>query len=62
VYPETDGTGESEGVSNIVGEAEATRPPWFLLSLDGVLKPFILQQRSAPEMDEIATPKTNACL
>jgi phage major head subunit gpT-like protein len=53
VYPETDGTGAAAGVSNIVGDSEATGRPWFLLSLDGVLKPFILQQRSAPEMTDI---------
>jgi phage major head subunit gpT-like protein len=34
--------------------------PWFLLSLDSVLKPFILQQRSAPEMDEITDTKNES--
>jgi phage major head subunit gpT-like protein len=60
VYPETDGTGTPEEVSNIVGAADATGKPWFLLSLDGVLKPFILQQRSAPEMDEITDTKNES--
>lgn len=55
VYPETDGTGTAESASNIVGEGSGK--PWFLLALDGVLKPFILQQRSAPEMDEITDTK-----
>lgn len=51
VYPNTDGTGEAENVSNIVGDG--TGSPWFLLSLRGSLKPLILQQRTAPEMEEI---------
>ncbi|MDR2942791.1 MAG: Mu-like prophage major head subunit gpT family protein [Treponema sp.] len=55
VYPNTDGTGAAESVSNIVGSGNGK--PWFLLSLDGVLKPFILQERSAPEMDEITDIK-----
>ena len=55
VYPETDGAGDPESVSNIVGDGSGK--PWFLLALDGVLKPFILQQRSAPEMDEITDTK-----
>jgi phage major head subunit gpT-like protein len=55
VYPEADGTGDPESVSNIIGAGSGK--PWFLLSLDGVLKPFILQQRSAPEMDEITDTK-----
>ena len=55
VYPETDGSGEAADVSNIIGDGSGK--PWFLLSLSGVLKPFILQERSAPEMDEITEPK-----
>jgi phage major head subunit gpT-like protein len=54
VYPNHDGTGDPEDVSNIVGEG--TGKPWFLLSLDGVLKPFIMQERSAPEMTDITDP------
>jgi phage major head subunit gpT-like protein len=54
VYPNHDGTGEPEGVSNIVGAGDGS--PWFLLCLDGVLKPFILQERNAPEMTDITDP------
>ena len=57
VYPNKDGTGTAEEVSNIVGSGSGK--PWFLLSLSGVLKPFILQQRSAPEMDEITDTKND---
>jgi phage major head subunit gpT-like protein len=51
VYPNHDGTGDPEEESNIVGEGNGD--PWFLLSLDGVLKPFIMQERSSPEMTDI---------
>jgi phage major head subunit gpT-like protein len=64
VYPNTDGTGTAVSVSNYVGtlsgENADTGKPWFLLSLSGVLKPFILQQRMPPEMDEITDPKNDS--
>ena len=59
VYPKTDGTGTATEVSNIQGSASATGKPWFLLALNGVLKPFILQQRSTPELDEITDTKND---
>ena len=59
VYENADGTGTAEDVSNIVGDPEAAGKPWYLVSLDGVLKPFILQQRTAPELDEINDPKND---
>jgi phage major head subunit gpT-like protein len=59
VYPNADGTGTADDVSNIVGGASASGKPWFLVSLDGVLRPFILQQRTAPELDEINDPKND---
>ncbi|MDR1862647.1 MAG: Mu-like prophage major head subunit gpT family protein [Treponema sp.] len=64
VYPNTDGTGDAEGVSNYVGtlsgEGADTGKPWFLLSLSGPLKPLILQQRSAPELEEITDTKNDS--
>ena len=57
VYPNKDGTGTPAEVSNIIGAGSGK--PWFLLSLSGVLKPFILQQRTAPEMDEITDTKND---
>ncbi|MDR3249395.1 MAG: Mu-like prophage major head subunit gpT family protein [Treponema sp.] len=59
VYPNTDGTGAAVLASNVVGSVSATGAPWFLLSLTGALKPLILQQRSAPEMDEITDTKND---
>jgi phage major head subunit gpT-like protein len=57
VYPNVDGTGTAVGVSNIVGSG--TETPWFMLSLRGSLKPLILQQRSAPEFEEITDTKND---
>jgi phage major head subunit gpT-like protein len=57
VYPNTDGTGEAAEVSNIIGTG--TGSPWALLSLSGSLKPFIAQQRSQPEFDEITDTKND---
>jgi phage major head subunit gpT-like protein len=52
VYEKADGTGEETGITNVYGKA-ATGDPWFLLSLSGSLKPFIIQQRTEPEFDHI---------
>jgi phage major head subunit gpT-like protein len=60
VYPNTDGTGSPRAISNIVGGSSGSGKPWFLVSLAGPLRPFILQQRSAPELDEITDPKNDA--
>ena len=57
VYPNVDGTGTPSDVSNIVGTG--TGKAWFLLSLRGSLKPLILQQRSAPEFEEITDTKND---
>jgi len=59
VYPNTDGTGTAEEVSNIIGTGDETGSPWALLSLSGSLKPFIAQQRSQPEFDEITDTKND---
>jgi phage major head subunit gpT-like protein len=58
VYPNADGTGTPADVSNILGSGSAAG--WYLLSLKGSLKPLILQQRSAPEMDEITDTKNDS--
>jgi phage major head subunit gpT-like protein len=58
VYPSVDGKGTPALVSNIVGSGSKT--PWFLLSLRGSLKPLIIQQRSAPEFEEITDTKNDS--
>jgi len=57
VYPNTDGTGTATEVSNIIGTGAGS--PWALLSLSGSLKPFIVQQRSQPEFEEITDTKND---
>lgn len=59
VYPNVDGTGDAVSTPNIQGDAAATGTPWYLLALDGTLKPFILQQRTEPEMDEVTDTKND---
>jgi phage major head subunit gpT-like protein len=59
VYPNTDGTGTADDVSNIVGTGEEEGSPWALLSLSGSLKPFIAQQRSQPEFEEITDTRND---
>lgn len=54
VYPNADGTGKAALVSNIYKKtASDNGTPWFLLSLNKELKPFILQNRTSMEMDAI---------
>jgi len=57
VYPNTDGTGTATSVSNIIGNGLETGKPWALLCLSGSLKPFIVQQRTLPEFEEITDTK-----
>jgi phage major head subunit gpT-like protein len=58
LYPNVDGTGSADSVSNIIGTG--TGAAWFLLSLNGSLKPLILQQRTTPEFDEITDTKNES--
>lgn len=63
VYPNADGTKEdddstTERVSNIYEKtAGENNEPWFLLSLNRPLKPFILQQRTQMEFESITDTK-----
>jgi len=59
VYPNTDGTGTAVNTSNIIGTGEETGSPWCLLCLSGSLKPFILQQRTEPEFEQITDTQNN---
>ena len=59
IYPNTDGTGDAAEVSNIIGTGAETGAPWALLSLSGSLKPFIAQQRTQPEFEEITDTKND---
>ena len=59
VYEKTDGSGTLTHSSNIFGNANAGGAPWFLLSLSGILKPFLLQQRVPPQFEEITDTKND---
>ena len=59
VYPETDGAGDAADVSNIIGTGAESGSLWALLSLSGSLKPFIVQQRTQPEFEEITDTKND---
>jgi len=54
VYPNVDGTGVPETVSNYQA---GTGEPWFLLDCSRVLKPFIFQERTKPEMTALTDTK-----
>jgi phage major head subunit gpT-like protein len=58
-YPNADGTGSAEEISNIIGTGSESGSPWALLSLSGSLKPFIVQQRTQPEFEEITDTKND---
>ena len=45
--------------SNVIGSGTETNSPWALLSLSGSLKPFIVQQRTLPEFEEITDTKND---
>ncbi|PKN07501.1 MAG: head protein [Deltaproteobacteria bacterium HGW-Deltaproteobacteria-8] len=57
VYPNVDGTGVAETVANYQA---GTGEPWFLLDCSRVLKPFIFQERTKPEMTALTDPKDEA--
>jgi phage major head subunit gpT-like protein len=59
VFANHDGTGAATDASNIIGDPAAEGKPWYLLSLNGVLRPFILQQRTPPELDDITDVKND---
>jgi len=60
VFPNTDGTGTAAVASNIIGTGAETGSPWALLCLSGSLKPFIVQQRTQPEFEEITDTKNDS--
>ena len=59
VYASPDGTGALTTVSNYDDAAGAANPTWYLLDTRKVLKPFIFQERTAPEMEMKMDPKTS---
>lgn len=57
VYPNHDGTGTPEAVSNYdAGASGNTNPTWFLLDCSQVVKPIIYQNRKNPELKAMINP------
>lgn len=54
VYPNVDGTGAAVATSN-VDTPDGTDPAWYLLDTSRALKPFIFQQRTAPELEAMTS-------
>lgn len=50
VYPEVDGTGSPESISNLLAPDASPGKPWYLLDISRPLKPFIFQERTLPEL------------
>jgi len=57
VYPNVDGTGAAATVSNF---GAGTDPAWYLLDTSRVLKPFIFQERTKPELTSMTDGKDEA--
>ena len=58
VYPNADGTGTANLVSNIYKKTDADDGmPWYLLSLNRPLKPLIHQQRTGMELESLTDLK-----
>ena len=61
VYPNVDGTGTAQAASNWLRPAAVDGTvtdgtPWFLLDVSRPLRPFIFQERTAPELQVITNP------
>ncbi|WP_165079112.1 MULTISPECIES: Mu-like prophage major head subunit gpT family protein [unclassified Desulfovibrio] len=60
VYPNVEGTGTPETVSNLIeGEGAEGATPWYLLDVSRPLKPLIFQERTAPEMTSQTDARTD---
>ena len=61
VYLNADGSGDAETVSNWLRPAAVDGTvtdgtPWFVLDVSRPLRPFIFQERTAPELQVITNP------
>ncbi|PJN95281.1 head protein [Amaricoccus sp. HAR-UPW-R2A-40] len=59
VYPNVDGTGVAETVSNYNSGGGAPGPAWYLLDTRSPLRPFIFQERTKPEFEMKTNPGTS---
>lgn len=56
VYPNVDGTGVAELVSNIDVPGSGAGPTWYLLDTSRSIKPLIFQERTVPELVSKTNP------
>ncbi|MDT4802931.1 Mu-like prophage major head subunit gpT [compost metagenome] len=59
VYPNVDGTGTAESVSNMDVPIVDPGPAWFLLDTSRAIKPIIFQERTKPELTSKTDPKNS---
>lgn len=50
VYPNSDGTGEAQSVSNVFVDADYKGEPWYILDCTRTIKPIIFQNRKSPTL------------
>lgn len=56
IYPNSDGTGTAENVSNFIQAATDPGKTWYLVDASRFVKPMIWQERLAPEIDNVINP------
>lgn len=56
-----DGTGGNAAASNLIDAADSpeSQTPWFLLDVSRPLRPFIFQERSAPELQAVTDTRND---
>lgn len=59
VYPNVDGTGVADTVSNYDDDAASGDPLWLLLDTRKPLRPFIFQERTRPEFEAKTDPRNS---
>lgn len=59
VYPNHDGTGTAETVSNYVDGGASPGPGWYLLDTSKPLRPLIFQERVKPEFESLTDPTSS---
>lgn len=59
VFPQVDGTGSPETVSNLLTPDSAPGAGWYLLDVSRPLKPFIFQERTRPRLQVITNPEND---
>lgn len=59
VYPNVDGTGVAETISNYDDGGATPGPAWYLMDTNRPLKPLIFQEREKPSFQAQVDPKTS---